>query len=43
MDYEKIEKLNTVELKNYIKINGFKVSGSKKKVIAKVFNAYEMM
>lgn len=41
MDYEKIEKLNTVELKNYIKINGFKAL--KEKVIAKVFNAYEMM
>ena len=43
MDYEKIEKLNTVELKNYIKINGFKVSGRKKEVIANAFNAYETM
>ena len=41
MDYEMIEKLNMEELKNYLKIRGLKVTGRKKELVARVFNAQE--
>ena len=36
-----IEKLNMEELKNYLKIRGLKVTGRKKELVARVFNAQE--
>ena len=41
MDYETIEKLNMEKLKNYSKIRGLKVTGTKKELVARVFNAQE--
>ena len=41
MDYEMIEKLNMEELKNYLKIRGLKLTGRKKELVARVFNAQE--
>ena len=40
MDYEKIERLNIEELKNYVKCNGLKVSGRKKELVARAFAAF---
>ena len=36
-----IEKLNMEELKNFFKIRGLKVTGRKKELVARVFNAQE--
>ena len=36
-----IEKLNMEELKNYLKIRGLKLTGRKKELVARVFNAQE--
>ena len=36
-----IEKLSMEELKNYLKIRGLKVTGRKKELVARVFNAQE--
>ena len=42
MDYELLEKMKVEELKNYLKICGLKVTGTKKKeLVASVFAASE--
>ena len=34
MDYELLEKMKVEELKNYLKIRGLKVTGTKKELVA---------
>ena len=41
MDYELLEKMKVEELKNYLKIRGLKVTGTKKELVARVFAASE--
>ena len=37
MDYELLEYLKVEELKNYLKISGLKVTGTKKELVVRVF------
>ena len=37
MDYELLECLKVEELKNYLKISGLKVTGTKKELVVRVF------
>ena len=41
MPYKMIQKLNMEELKKVFKIRGLKVTGRKKKLVARVFNSQE--
>ena len=41
MDYELLEKMKVEELKNYLKIRGLKVTGTKKELVTRVFAASE--
>ena len=41
MDYELLEKMKVDELKNYLKIRGLKVTGTKKKLVSRAFTASE--
>ena len=41
MDYELLDKIKVKELKSYLKIRGLKVKGTKKELIARVFDASE--
>ena len=41
MDYELLEKMKVEELKNYLKMRGLKVTGTKKELVARVFAASE--
>ena len=39
MDYELLKKMKVEELKNYLKIRGLKVHGTKKELVGRVFAA----
>lgn len=39
MNYELLEKMKVEELKNYLKIRHLKVTGEKKRLVARVFAA----
>ena len=41
MDYELLENMKVEELKNYLKIGGLKVTGTKKELVAQVFATSE--
>ena len=41
MDYELLKKMKVEELKNYLKIRGLKVTGTKKELVTRVFGASE--
>ena len=41
MDFELLEKMKVEGLKNYMKIRGLKVTGTKKELVARVFAASE--
>ena len=41
MDYELLEKMKVDELKNYLKIRGLKVTGTKKELVSRAFTASE--
>ena len=39
MDYDLVAKMHVNELKNYLKVRGLKISGSKNELVVRVFSA----